>query len=640
MLRLIHSYKQSIGIVFLFIAACFALSGVGVNVLHSGDKNNNPIKVGDRQFSYAEVQTAQKRLEMQYRRMFGDKYAELARSLNLRLEQQAIDSLIDGYVIEQAALKSGFRADNEQVQAFILNKLFSKEQFPNGFDANAYSAFLQNTGQTNQEFEEQIRSDLIKDNFINMVRDSAWVSKKEALKALTREETEYTIATASASPADFIKDAPEPSDENIKKYYEANAVDYENPARVSYDYVVFDPKDFKAQVNVSAQDVEFYYSENSAKFSNPEQVKLRMIKFIAPKNADAKARDDLKAKAQKAYEAAISGKPFESLVTEFSDDIPAKATGGSLGWVSRADLKDDSIADAAFKLQSGGVTEPIQTNYGYIVAKVEEYKASTVKPLDEVRASIENQIREEESPAYAAAKAKELASGKDSASFSEHVKALKLTVVSTDGLLDESKDPEPALKGLTRHLLESGNTVPDSVATFDSGDKTVVIKVVQFKPSETAPLDQVRAKVVTALKGQAAKKLARESIDNALAELKNNGGADFEKVAAKYKFKASKPEVLTENRANLSQLSPEMKDAIFATNKDGTVLPRTFSQGENLSIGIVTRIKAPEIKADDSKLTEAIKSQGQAVANEMIESVVARLKAGTNINVDQSLVAG
>ena len=55
MIRLIHKYNRSIAIVFLFIAFCFAMSGVGIDVLHDGSRAQRPAIIVNDQIGRAHV---------------------------------------------------------------------------------------------------------------------------------------------------------------------------------------------------------------------------------------------------------------------------------------------------------------------------------------------------------------------------------------------------------------------------------------------------------------------------------------------------------------------------------------------------------------------------------------------------------
>lgn len=66
-----------------------------------------------------------------------------------------------------------------------------------------------------------------------------------------------------------------------------------------------------------------------------------------------------------------AGGDFSALAREYSEDTGSKEDGGDLGWFSKSQMVAE-FAEAAFSLQPGQVSEPVKTQYGYHLIKVEE----------------------------------------------------------------------------------------------------------------------------------------------------------------------------------------------------------------------------------------------------------------------------
>lgn len=64
-----------------------------------------------------------------------------------------------------------------------------------------------------------------------------------------------------------------------------------------------------------------------------------------------------------------AGKTFEELAAEYSQDTGSKANGGDLGWFPRG-VMVAAFEEAAFSLAVGGVSEPVQSDFGYHIIKV------------------------------------------------------------------------------------------------------------------------------------------------------------------------------------------------------------------------------------------------------------------------------
>jgi len=73
--------------------------------------------------------------------------------------------------------------------------------------------------------------------------------------------------------------------------------------------------------------------------------------------------------AQTVLDELAAGKTFEELAQEYSTDTGSKDIGGDLGWFPRG-VMVEPFEEAAFSLEIGAVSEPIETDYGYHIIKV------------------------------------------------------------------------------------------------------------------------------------------------------------------------------------------------------------------------------------------------------------------------------
>jgi len=86
----------------------------------------------------------------------------------------------------------------------------------------------------------------------------------------------------------------------------------------------------------------------------------------APRSADQAL-----ARITEAKQKLDAGGNFASLAAEYSEDTGSKDQGGELGWFGKGRMVAE-FEDAAFKLQPGQVSEPVKTQFGYHLIKVEE----------------------------------------------------------------------------------------------------------------------------------------------------------------------------------------------------------------------------------------------------------------------------
>ena len=95
------------------------------------------------------------------------------------------------------------------------------------------------------------------------------------------------------------------------------------------------------------------------------------------------------AKAQELIRRIKAGEDFGKLAAAESDDTGTAANAGDLGWFSKGQIAP-SIEEAAFHMQTGEISDPVRTAFGYHIIQV---LAEDFKPFDEVKADLEKKVR-------------------------------------------------------------------------------------------------------------------------------------------------------------------------------------------------------------------------------------------------------
>ena len=148
---------------------------------------------------------------------------------------------------------------------------------------------------------------------------------------------------------------------------------------------------------VSPVKIREYYNKNSASYTTPEQVKLRMIVLqqgTASGDASSDAAVSKKQMADEIRGKLAGGAEFDRLAEMYSDDS-TKESGGDWGWVERKTLNED-LANVAFSLKPGEISQVIFLDNNYYILMVEAKKPAVTKPLSEVQQEIvQNLIQQE-----------------------------------------------------------------------------------------------------------------------------------------------------------------------------------------------------------------------------------------------------
>jgi peptidyl-prolyl cis-trans isomerase C len=95
---------------------------------------------------------------------------------------------------------------------------------------------------------------------------------------------------------------------------------------------------------------------------------------------------DTQAEAEAALKRIKAGEDFAKVAKEVSKD--AADEGGDLGWFTK-DRMIPEFADAAFKLNPGDVSDPVKTQFGWHIIKVEGKRQTTFPPFDQVKGQVQ-----------------------------------------------------------------------------------------------------------------------------------------------------------------------------------------------------------------------------------------------------------
>lgn len=140
-----------------------------------------------------------------------------------------------------------------------------------------------------------------------------------------------------------------------------------------------------ATVTVSEDEIKKFYEDNKEVFKENESANASHILV---------AEED---KAKEIYEKIKNGEDFAALAREFST-CPSKEKGGDLGTFTRGQMVKE-FEDAVFDNEVGTITEPVKTQFGYHIIKINEKNEGRDLEFDEVKDKIAAQVRRQKEQA-------------------------------------------------------------------------------------------------------------------------------------------------------------------------------------------------------------------------------------------------
>jgi len=169
--------------------------------------------------------------------------------------------------------------------------------------------------------------------------------------------------------------------------------------------------DIAPSVSVSDAEIRDFYTANAERFVRPEEIHARHILVKVAKDADEATRQAARARIEAIRAEAEGGADFAELAREHSEG-PSAPQGGDLGFFGRGRMVKP-FEEAAFALEPGAISEPVQTVFGYHIIKVEERRGGEVTPLEAVSAQVGEHLRRQKIQDAVAARAQVLRAAAD-----------------------------------------------------------------------------------------------------------------------------------------------------------------------------------------------------------------------------------
>ena len=369
--RRLSKSKIGTGIVatfFILILAGFAvtdISNFGSGNIGFGMGGSTLAQVGDQQVLDREMSEAmQRRLQEVRRQNPTADYATIAGDfetlLSALIDQRSLLAFADKYGIHLS--KRLIDAEIAQIpQTKGLNGKFSDQQ---------YQVFLAQQRMTDAEVRQIIAGTLLQRIILTPVATNAHVSVGMAMPYASML-LEAREGEAAAVPMEPFRAGLKPSDADLQRYYSANRNRYMIPEQRTVRIARIGPE-LLSGVTASDKEIADYYNANQATYGARETRNLSQAVV-----ADQAAANAIAAKAKGgATLAAAAG--TGAAVTSLSDQSRQ----------AYAAVAGDRAAAAAFSAASGAVVGPIQSDFGWVVVKVDGVKSQGGKSLAQAKEEI------------------------------------------------------------------------------------------------------------------------------------------------------------------------------------------------------------------------------------------------------------
>lgn len=354
-------------LVLIAILAGFAvadISNFGSGSLGFGMRSSALVRVGDQEVTENEMNDAmQRRLtEVRQQNPTAD-YATIVRDFDTIL-----DALVDQRTLLAFANKYGFHLSKRLIDAEISQ--IPQAQGLNGqFSQQAYQNFLAEQRLTDAQVRQIIAGSMLQRLLLTPIAANARVSvgMAQPYASMLLEAREGEVA---ALPIELFAAGLNATDADLQRYYAANRNRYMVPEQRVLRIARIGPEQV-ASVAATDQEIAAYYKANQATYGTKETRNLSQA--VVPDQATANA-------------IATRAKGGASLATAGGNAAVTSLQGQTRQAYSS--VAGDRVAAAAFAASSGAVVGPIQSDFGWVVVKVDSVKSQGGKSLAAASAEI------------------------------------------------------------------------------------------------------------------------------------------------------------------------------------------------------------------------------------------------------------
>ncbi|HYB51563.1 MAG TPA: SurA N-terminal domain-containing protein [Burkholderiaceae bacterium] len=442
---------------------------------------------------------------------------------------QARASTLDALISEKAVEHEAKRLRIAITDARLREMIGSVPQFQqNGkFDYDTYMNLLRLRGFTEASFEARVKADMNRQALEVGVTAGAMAPRTVVDRLVALQDERRQVRRLEFRPEDFAARA-KIDEEAIKSEYESSKDLYRTPERVQAQYVVLRLDDLAARTPVSEAALRDYYEKNKARWAGAEQRRASHILITYGKSGSAPD----KAAARKMAEdllRQVKANPadFAKLAREKSKDVGSAAQGGDLGWFGRS-MMTKPFEDAAFALKQGQISDVVESDFGFHIIMVTGVKGAQAKSFEEVRPTIEAEMRRQAAQKSYAELADQFTNFvyEQPEGLTAAAEKFRLPLNTIENLTRQGPQPAEKNSVFTPAVLDAVFSSDSLVRhhntkAIDVGNNSLVsVHVIQYTPAAVRPLEEVRAAIKAKLERSAAIQLARQAGEARLEQLR------------------------------------------------------------------------------------------------------------------------
>jgi peptidyl-prolyl cis-trans isomerase D len=564
----------------------------------------------------------------QFRQIYTDKLQQLGRQFGRPLtSEQARAFGLDRQVLQQTLAEAALdeearRMGLGQSDAEVMRSIYSDPNFRglNGqFDPARFQSLIRQFGYTEQRYLAEQRRVGLRRQIAGTI-SAGLEPPKSLIDALIRFQNEQRSIEYIKLDAAQAGTIDPPSPETLAAYFDDHKTQFRAPEYRKISFVAITPEEIGKWTEVSDEDARKVFEQRRDRLGTPEKREVSQIVFPNAEEALA-ARGRL-----------TSGTSFDDLAKERNLNM----ADVDLGLIAKSAILDPAVAEAAFSMPSGEVSQPVQGRFGVALVKVGKIEPGTTPTYEGLAADIKKDLATERARAKVAELHNKMEDERGGgAGVAEAAQKLGIAPVTIEAVDRSGRAPDgqpvanvPRGLDVVSQAFNSDVGVDNDPIQFNGG--YVWYDVLGITPSRERNLDEVKNQVEARWReDQIATKLRAKATE--IVQKLENGGK-LADVAASLGVKV---ETATGFRrdASLPDVPSAVITAAFRTPKDG-VGQTPGTGGSQWVVFRVTDVTVPPIDMASQEVKNLKDTLQRGLTDEQIAQYVTKIESelGTSIN--------
>ena len=626
MLRNIHKAsstwlgKTIMAVVMGFLVISFAIWGIG-DIFRGGFGRNEVASIGSAEISIE-----------QFRQFYNDKLQQLSRQTGrvitpdqaraLGLDRQFLGQLVAQVTLDELARKMHLGLSNAE----IAQRIKSDPAFRGAtgqFDPARFEQLIRDAGYTEPRFVAEQRDVMLRRQIAQTVAGDLPIPEA-AIAAINHFRNERRdIAYLALGPAQ-AGTIPAPTPEQLTKYFDEHKAAFRAPEYRKITLLALSPAEIAKPAQISDADAKKYFEQHKDEYGRPEKRELHQIVFPD------------QAKAEAARQEILKGESF----AQVAQKLGFKPADTDIGTVTKKQIVDPAVAQAAFSLPVNQVSEPIKGRFGTVLLLVSKIEPGEQQSFQQVEGQIKQTLAEQRARGALGDLRDKLEDERASgATLAETAKKLGLQAITIDAVDRSGRGPDgkpvPALKDMPPNLItaafNSDIGVDNEAISLPSGGY-VYFDVNAITPSRDRKLEEVKNEVEARWRAEQVADRLQKQTEQILAKLKS--GATLAQVAGEHGLTVQKKADLQRGKEGAA-VPANLDAAVFKTLKGGYGSAEGDGATERY-VFQVEQVTDPVIDAVQSREMKQVLQN--SYADDLVGEYLTRLQNEYGVSINPSAV--